>query len=132
MTHECDDCEQEFNTLSRLRLHECPGSQLADIEGESASGPTGEPAGSQPEGPGLDRQQLEREYPDIVGDLPLLIDDAWGGHVASLSRAIAEYERVLTEVAQGDAPSGDDLYTDLQFAYYEPLADGLDTAAEAN
>lgn len=132
MSHECDDCGQEFNTLSRLRLHECPGNQPTDGKGESTPSPTDEPTRSQHEDPGLDRQELQHKYPDVVGDLPSLFDDAHSGEIAGLSRAVAEYERVLTEVARGDVPGSDDLYTDLQFAYYEPLANGLDTAAEEN
>lgn len=49
-----------------------------------------------------------------------------------LSRAIAEYEQVLTKVSRGDAPGGDELHSDVLFAYYEPLADRLDAAAEMN
>jgi|AntRauTorcE11898_2_1112593.scaffolds.fasta_scaffold02282_3 hypothetical protein len=28
-THICNDCETEFNTLTRLRLHDCEGGQQA-------------------------------------------------------------------------------------------------------
>jgi len=132
MTHKCDDCGQEFKSISRLRLHECPGSQVVDTEGDSPDSQTDAPTESQPEDQRLSRQELKREYPDVVGGLPSLLEDAQDGDVAILSRAIAEYERVLAEVARGDAPENNDIYTDLQFAYYEPLADGLDTAAEAN
>jgi hypothetical protein len=30
MAHECDACGQTFGTLSRLRLHDCPGPDLDD------------------------------------------------------------------------------------------------------
>ena len=30
MSHECDDCGQEFDTLTRLRLHDC--SSTAESE----------------------------------------------------------------------------------------------------
>jgi hypothetical protein len=35
-------------------------------------------------------------------------------------------------VARGDAPGGTDNIHHLRFAYYEPFADGLDTAAETD
>jgi hypothetical protein len=130
MSHQCDDCGQEFETLSRLRLHECPGGQLAHGTDDPATDETEDSTRSPLEDSGFDRQELEREYPEIAGDLPELTDDAREGNLSALYRAIAEYERVLTEVSRGDAPGGDDLHNDLLFAYYEPLADGLDAAAE--
>lgn len=132
MSYECDDCGQEFDTLSRLRLHDCPGNQPAETRENSATETTDASTGTSLEDSGLDREKLEREYPDVVGDLPELFDDAREGDLSALSRAIAEYERVLTKVSRGDAPGGDDLHSDLLFAYYEPLADGLDAAAETN
>jgi hypothetical protein len=132
MSHECDDCGQEFETLSRLRLHECPGDQPAEMTDVPTTDTTDESAGSPREESALDRQELERDYPEVVGAIPTLIDDARDGDQSSLSRAIAEYERVLAKVARGDAPGGTDLLHDLRFAYYEPLAAGLDTAAETN
>jgi predicted nucleic acid-binding Zn-ribbon protein len=32
MSHECDDCGEPFETLTRLRLHDCPGPDLGDPE----------------------------------------------------------------------------------------------------
>lgn len=132
MSHECNDCGQEFETLSRLRLHDCPGDQPPEATDDPTTGTTEDSTGSSLEDSEFSRQELEREYPEVVGDLPELIDDACKGDLAGLSRAIAEYERVLTKVSRGDAPGGDDLHHDLLFAYYEPLADGLDAAAEAS
>jgi hypothetical protein len=130
MSHECDDCGQEFETLSRLRLHECPGDQLAEATEDADT--TGTSAGPPVEDSGLDRRELERDYPEVVGGLPDLYGDACEGDLTALYRAIAEYERVLTKVARGDAPGGEDLLHDLRFAYYEPFADGLDTAAQTH
>jgi len=130
MSHECDDCGQEFDTLTRLRLHDCSTGQSANTTEHNIP----DSAKESPEEPApdsrFDREELEGKYPEVVGDLPALYDDAHNGDIGALSRFFAEYERVLTKVAQGDAPGGQDLYTDLQFAYYEPLADGLDTAVQ--
>jgi hypothetical protein len=132
MSHECDECGQEFDTLSRLRLHDCPGYQLAQASQESTTGTTDETTESPPADPGLDRRELEDDYPEVVGNLPELFDDAREGDLSAVSRAIAEYERVLTKVSRGEAPGGDELHNDLLFAYYEPLAEGLDAAAETS
>jgi len=78
----------------------------------------------------VDRQAIERDYPDLLGSLPSLVDEAATGDVPTLHRAIAEYERVLTTVTEGNATSGGYSYTEFQFVYYEPLAEGLDAAAK--
>ena len=132
MSYECDECGQEFDTLSRLRLHECPGEQLAEATDDPTTDTTDESTGSPLEESDLDRLELERECPEVVGDIPELIDDAREGDQSSLYRAIAEYERVLTKVSRDDAPGGTDLLHDLRFAYYEPLAAGLDAATETS
>ena len=127
MSYECEGCGASFETLSRLRLHGCPPDQPADTTVSDEDGLSEEPPS---EGSSLNRQELERDYPAVVGDLPDIYDDAREGNVSSLYRAIAEYERVLSNVARGDAPGGEDLLHDLRFAYYEPFAAGLDTAAQ--
>ncbi len=130
MSHKCDECGQEFDTLSRLRLHDCPGYQFVEATDESTPNTADDSAESPLADPVRDQQELEREHPEIVGDLPELIDDAQEGDLSAVSRAIAEYERVLTKVPQGNTPGSDDFNSDVLFAYYKPLADGLDTAAE--
>jgi hypothetical protein len=127
MSYECDDCGASFDTLSRLRLHDCTPDQPAGKTDSHEDGPSEE---APVEDSGLDRQELERDYPEVVGDLPELYDDACEGDVSTLYPAMAEYERVLTKVARGDAPGGEDLLHDLRFAYYEAFADGLDTAGQ--
>ncbi|WP_128905667.1 hypothetical protein [Halorubrum amylolyticum] len=129
MSYECEDCGASFDTLSRLRLHDCAPDLPAD---ESISHGDGLSEEDPFEDSSLDRQELEQDHPEVVGDLPDLYDDAREGDVSTLYRAIAEYERVLSNVARGDAPSGEDLLHDLQFAYYESFATGLDTAAQTD
>jgi len=132
MSHRCDDCGQEFETLTRLRLHDClpnrppttPDSEPAEHADETASE-------SVPNS-GVNRDELEEKYPEVVGDLPELFDDARDGDPTALSRALAEYERLLNKVARGDTPGGTELHSDLTFAYYEAFADGLDTATQRN
>lgn len=32
MVHTCDDCDEKFETLTKLRLHDCPGPPLGGAE----------------------------------------------------------------------------------------------------
>lgn len=120
MSHECEECGESFDTLSRLRLHDCsPDSPAEEPAPEAAS-------------PGEEKPNVEAEYPDLVGDLPGLVDDAREGDLTTLYRAIAEYETVLAEAPGGSGSDPSGPYHDVRWAYYEPLADGLDAAARAN
>lgn len=130
MSHECDDCGQEFDTLTRLRLHDCPPDNFHTRPDSDATKNTDDTASESIRDSGVDREELERKHPEVVGDLPALFDDARDGDLTALSRALAEYERLLDKVARGDAPGGTELHSDLKFAYYEPFADGLDTAVQ--
>lgn len=132
MSHECDDCGQEFDTLSRLRLHDCPADRPPETTADHATERPDDSSDDPFADSDFDRQDLERDYPEVVGDLPDLFKDARGGDLSALFRTLAEYDRLLGKVARGDAPGGEDLYHDLQFAYYEPLADGLDAAAKSD
>lgn len=63
MSYECDDCGASFDTLSRLRLHDCTPDQPAD---ETVSREDGSPEEAPFEDSGFDRQELERDYPKVV------------------------------------------------------------------
>jgi len=131
MPHECDDCGQSFETLSRLRLHDCideqPGS-VSEIDSTDESTESIEPRS---DAYGYSRTELEETYPEFVGKLATLLDEDTDPDIATVSQAIAEHDRLLTRTATGDAPGGDELHTDLLFAYYEPLAEQLDTLVES-
>jgi hypothetical protein len=49
MSYECEDCGASFDTLSRLRLHDCPSDQPADTtvsdEHGLSEGPPSEDSG---------------------------------------------------------------------------------------
>jgi len=125
------DC---FAELTRFlpRLKPMGFRAVSAVTDDPTTDTTDESTGSPLEESDLDREELEREYPEVVGDIPELIDEAHEGNQSTLYRAIAEYERVLAKVARGDALGGTDLLHDLRFAYYESLADGLDTVAETS
>lgn len=88
MSHECEKCGASFETLSRLRLHECSlDSVVADTSLDDWSD---------------ENPPVEEEYPALVGDLPSLVDDAHSGDLSVLYRTVAEYERVLAEAPTDD------------------------------
>ena len=118
MSYECEKCGESFETLSRLRLHDCspdPAVDTASADDWSTENPP-----------------VEEEYPTLVGDLPTLVGDVHDDDYSVLYRAVAEYERVLTEVPADEGFGSTGPNHAIWWEYYEPLADGLDAAAQAN
>jgi len=131
MAHECDDCGQSFETLSRLRLHDCTDERSSlSSESYSTDGPT-EPIDPGDGAGGYSRSELENKHPEFVGTLSNLLESENDPDITTISQAIAEHDRLLTKTAIGDSPGGEELHTDLLFAYYEPLAEQLDTLVES-
>lgn len=112
MSHECDDCGEAFETLSRLRLHDC--SAPADTEqSESATDDAGH--GESPASP--KSQQLAEQ-----------IDRLNKGTYDAVYQAVATYESVLGN-AHEDGET--DRYRDLSRTHREPLIEGVDRAVQA-
>lgn len=122
MSHECTDCGESFETLSRLRIHDCALDSSGDTADESA------PAANSRS----DLETVANTYSKYVGDLPELIDKARDGDLGVLFQSIAEYETALKQVPENGSPGQSNPHNDILFAYFEPLADGLDAAAQAN
>lgn len=131
MPHNCDDCGQSFETLSRLRLHDCIDEQLDSIANTPSPDKSTGPIEPRSDAYGYSRAELEETYPEFVDKLATLLDEDTDPDITTVSQAIAEHDRLLTRTATGDAPGGDELHTDLLFAYYEPLAKQLDTLVES-
>jgi hypothetical protein len=98
MSHACEDCGETFETLTTLRLHDCPASDAG--EGD----------------PGSERGD-ER--------LASLVDDATDGDVGALEQALAEFE--TTQAAAREA-GDTDRYRAVSRTHREPLVGGLDAA----
>ncbi len=99
---------------TRLRLHECTSESVLDDRSTS------------------EELAVAKEFPDLIGDLPTLVDDVQAGEVGALYRAIAEYETALIDAPTSAASGSTDPHHEILFAYYEPLAEALDAAVQAN
>lgn len=113
--------------------HDCSDQQASVSPETPVATSSDEPTESAEPTPGYSREELEEQYPEFVGGLAELLadEDDSDPDIATVSQAIAEHDRLLTQTTTGDAPGGEELQTDLLFAYYEPLAERLDTIVEA-
>ncbi len=75
MTHECDDCGREFDTLTHLRLHDCSPSDSSEGATETAE----------------------------VDRLDELLDSIKGGEVDKLQQAMETYESALASAHETGA-----------------------------
>ncbi|GAA0451968.1 hypothetical protein MUK72_16210 (plasmid) [Halococcus dombrowskii] len=119
MSHECDDCGQEFDTLTRLRLHDCSTADSSDRNtvdsSENEDGTPSEWADRRPEAVELEA-------------LDELLTDTTDGEFDTLSQAMATYESELESANESDAS---DRYSGIRRAYRRQLISKLDEATRA-
>lgn len=111
MAHECDDCGASFETLTRLRLHDCGNGQS-----ESVSPP------SNAEGSTTTATSTADEPTAAVADLDDSLERVSDGEVTAITDAVANFEATLSADASGDTDR------DVFWPYYERVSNGLDTA----
>lgn len=111
MSHQCDDCGETFETLTRLRLHEC-GDQSAGSDLSESWAESGPSARDRATVSALD-DCLERVTADP----------------AAIYEAVATYETALDSALAAD--DGGETYRDVFWAYYEPVAEALDAVVRA-
>jgi hypothetical protein len=101
MSHTCEDCGETFNTLSRLRLHDCsPDDTPAAAVGNDSN-----------------IEQLDELLADIEND-----------DIDALHQAMAIYE---TQQATAHEQENNDQYQEISRTYREPLITALDDATQA-
>ena len=118
MPHECDDCGASFETLTRLRLHDCDDVQPETSVG-SADLDQSQSTGSSPAG----------ERTASVAELDTLLDRFSDGDRAALHETLVEFESVLSAALEED--DGGDTYRDMFWPYHERVSDALDEAARS-
>lgn len=128
MSHECDACGERFETLSGLRLHDCP-----DEASESANPLASIDAFSDSISDALDtdrqRTQTERKKRGLDAASETLkrnLEAAAGGAVDAGFRFVAQYERELKTYHDAE---DDETYRGIFWAFYEPGAAALDEIA---
>lgn len=104
MARTCDDCGETFETLTRLRLHDCGDTQSPTSVGTSHDGSTDEPTTS-------------------VAELDDLLEQATADDVTALYGAVTAFESVLSSALTDDT-SGD-TYRDTFWSYHERVSDTL-------
>lgn len=119
MSHECDDCGQEFDTLTRLRLHDCPSSEESgDTTVDSSD--TGSLTPSQ----GTDRRPETVE----LASLDEYLENETDATPVSLAEAMATYENELQSASESGAS---DRYSGIRNKYRRQLITELDEATQA-
>jgi len=128
MPHTCDDCETEFETLSRLRLHDCPvdepddPSPLSSFDAfrDSISG-------------ALDTTMQQRSSErnkrglEAASDaLKTTLEEAAQGDTDAAFELVGRYERELQEYHDREDY---DTYRGILWAFYEPAAAAVDENA---
>lgn len=117
MSHVCEDCGQEFETLSRLRLHDCPASDTVETDNGSVA------ATSQ-----TDRDLVERKSDEIsVEKVDELLASIHDGETSATHQAIAVYE---TQLRSAHEAGESDRYRSISRAYREQLITVLDDATQ--
>lgn len=122
MTHTCEDCGEEFETLSGLRLHDCPAE-----EDESQSGFLDAIERSMAERSEKRRQRDREVVQAAPAELTDPLDRALEGEHDALYDFLAVYERELA----GEYGDEDGDYWSLQRGFYAPATSALESAVES-
>lgn len=123
MPHTCEDCGETFETLSSLRLHDCPEDEDA-TERERRRQDDEINAGLQK----MTREEdtaAKRKASDEVTDA---LERARDGDHTAVYQALAQYERHLSE-EWANYEEGE--YWGFHRVFYGPAVEGLETAVLA-
>jgi len=125
MPHECDACGETFNTLSRLRLHDCPADEPDDPDPMSSFDAFLDSISDALDADMEQRhQEREKRGLNAASDtLKTTLEGAAQGDVDAAFRLIGRYERELREYHDAEDY---ETYRGLFWAFYEPAAEALD------
>lgn len=110
MSHECDNCGQEFETLNLLRLHDCSSAEKSARNPDDST-----------------KSQEGRTDSVAIDSLDALLDDGTGGG-AFLYQAMAAYESELVTASESD---DSERCREIRGAYRKQLISELDETTKA-
>jgi len=116
MSHECEDCGQKFETLSRLRLHDCTPDETAanDDDGQTETS---------------EREVVKRQSEEVtIEQVDELLPSIQDGEASALHQVIAIYE---TRLRSAHEAGESDRYRSISRTYREQLITVLDDATQA-
>jgi hypothetical protein len=116
MPHECDDCGESFETLTRLRLHDCAEVSIDDGSSMDSSAFVSTSSSASSSDASIDE----------LDDLLRRVSD---GDSDAVHGAVATYESALASAL--DVDDRGDTYRDVFWPYYEQVGDALDEATRA-
>jgi hypothetical protein len=128
MPHECDACGETFDTLTRLRLHDCPTVESASTDPLSSFDAFLDSIGEALEAD-MQRDLQEREKRGLEAASEVLktnLEEAARGDVGAAFGMLAHYERDLREYHDAEDY---DTYRGIFWAFYEPATQALDEIA---
>ena len=128
MPHECPACGETFNTLSRLRLHDCPTDE-PESEDPLSSFDAFLDSISDALDANMQQRSSERKKRGLEAasdGLKTTLDEAAQGDVDAAFGLIGRYERELREYHDREDY---DTYRGILWAFYEPAAAALDEIA---
>jgi len=118
MSHECEECGQTFETLSRLRLHDCADGGEDTQRWEDNGDRDGVDGGT--------RSDDGSESSVAAIDDPLTRVSA--GDIEAVHEAVAAFEAALASAQK----EGGETYRDVFWPYYEQMSNALDAATRSD
>ena len=121
MAHECDDCGKRFETLSALRLHDCPadGSTDEEMTGSDWLEDRGRKR----------RRERERMAARVVDDeFEELLERPRVPDPGAAVTALARYERELEAALERN--DGGESYRAVFWTYYQPVVESIDAITQ--
>lgn len=125
MSHECDACGETFDTLSRLRLHDCPAEQ-SESRNQMSSFDDFLDSISEGIDAKMQRNAQERKKRGFEAASEMLkttLEAASKGDADAAFRLIGRYERELKAYHEREDY---ETYRGLFWAFYEPATEALD------
>lgn len=126
MNHECKGCGATFDTLCALQLHECSEIEVGTSSAQDWN-TSSEEDWVERRHQSWNQNRRQRVKHVISDELDNSLTEAKAGNVGSAVTMLAQFEWELKSTLKWD--DGGDMYRDMYWGYYEPIAEALDVVA---